>query len=135
MAIMRFFPITSCKKNTDNIDMKKTEEKLNVCISTKWTCLRDKKNRVIAQIPKAALIKCKWYWLISDNFKLYFHNMNNTGNNAKKFLKKTTSNKGIRSAKNLIHVPINTKKSTDNDLNKNADITYKSNIFRYVWIY
>ena len=58
--------------------------------------------------------------------------MNNTGNNAKKFLKKTTSNRGIRSARSLIQVPINTKKSTDNDLNKNADITYKSNIFRYV---
>ena len=58
--------------------------------------------------------------------------MNKTGNNAKKFLKKTTSNRGIRSARSLIQVPINTKKSTDNDLNKNADITYKSNIFRYV---
>ena len=57
--------------------------------------------------------------------------MNKTGNNAKKFLKKTTSNKGIRSAKNLIQVPINTKKSTDKDLNKNADIIYKLNIFRY----
>ena len=57
--------------------------------------------------------------------------MNKTGNNAKKFLKKTTSNKGIRSAKNLIQVPINTKKSTDKDLNKNADIVYKLNIFRY----
>ena len=58
--------------------------------------------------------------------------MNKTGNNAKKFLKKTTSNKGIRSAKNLIQVPINTKKSTDKDLNKNADIIYKLNIFRYI---
>ena len=57
--------------------------------------------------------------------------MNKTGNNAKKFLKKTTSNKGIRSAKSLIQVPINTKKSTDKDLNKNADIIYKLNIFRY----
>jgi hypothetical protein len=57
--------------------------------------------------------------------------MNKTGNNAKKFLKKTTSNKGIRSAKSLIQVPINTKKSTDKDLNKNADIVYKLNIFRY----
>ena len=59
MAIIRLIPITSCKKNTDRIEMKKTEEKLNVCISTKWTCLRDKKNNVIAQIPKAALIRCK----------------------------------------------------------------------------
>ena len=57
--------------------------------------------------------------------------MNKTGNNAKKFLKKTTSNKGIRSAKSLIQVHINTKKSTDKDLNKNADIVYKLNIFRY----
>ena len=57
--------------------------------------------------------------------------MNKTGNNAKKFLKKTTSNRGIRSAKSLIQVPINTKKSTDKDLNKNADIVYKLNIFRY----
>ena len=57
MAIIRFIPITSCKKKTDNIEIKKTEEKLIVCISTKWTCRRDRKNKVIAQIPKAARIR------------------------------------------------------------------------------
>lgn len=54
-----------------------------------------------------------------------------TGNNAKKFLKKTTSNNGTRSAKSFMQVPIKTKKSTDKDLNKKADIYYKFNIFRY----
>ena len=48
--------------------------------------------------------------------------MNKTGNNAKKFLKKTTSKSGIRSAKSFMHVPIRTKKRTDKDLNKKADI-------------
>ena len=57
--------------------------------------------------------------------------MNMTGNNAKKFLKKTTSNNGTRSAKSFMQVPIKTKKSTDKDLNKKADIYYKFNIFRY----
>ena len=54
-------PITSRKKNTDKIEMKNTDEKLMVCISTKLTLRRDRKNNVIAQIPKTARIRCKGY--------------------------------------------------------------------------
>ncbi|MAV82740.1 MAG: hypothetical protein CMI90_04680 [Pelagibacteraceae bacterium] len=46
------------------------------------------------------------------------------GISAKKFLKKTTSNKGTLSPKILIQVPIKTKNKTDKDLKKNADIIY-----------
>ena len=41
----------------DNIDIKKTDEKLIVCISISGTYLRDMKKRLIAEIPTKPLKK------------------------------------------------------------------------------
>jgi hypothetical protein len=57
IAITLLYPIFSPRKKIDNIDIKKTDEKLIVCISISGTYLRDMKKRLIAEIPTKPLKK------------------------------------------------------------------------------
>ena len=98
------------------MEIKKTDEKLIVCISTRGTYRIETKNNVIAVIPIIALEiwSLKLFMDLKSSLKKKIKM--NKGNNAKKFLKKTTWNNGILSAVALIQTLISTKKRTDKDL-------------------